>query len=107
MANPFTPGNGIEPRYLAGRKNYLEEFARSLEIFEEGLPQNTVVYGLRGTGKTVLAHNYKINAESHEWAVIEREFNEKFADEAFFANSLITDIVTKASEISLRKKIEQ
>ncbi len=54
MINPFTPGNGIEPGYLAGREKYLEEFSRSLETFENGLPQNNVIYGLRGTGKIVL-----------------------------------------------------
>ncbi|MEK6953462.1 MAG: ATP-binding protein [Candidatus Micrarchaeota archaeon] len=107
MANPFTPGNGIEPRYLAGRERYLEEFAKSLETFEGGLPQNTVVYGLRGTGKTVLARHFKIIAESRGWSVIEREFNEKFSDEALFGNSLTTDIASKASEVSIAKRIEQ
>lgn len=70
------PGNGIEPRYLAGRDEYVELFTRSLKSFEDGLPRNTVVSGLRGTGKTVLLRRFKIIAESRGWLTVEREFNE-------------------------------
>ncbi|MFH1200585.1 MAG: AAA family ATPase [Candidatus Micrarchaeota archaeon] len=107
MVNPFTPGNGIEPHFLAGRDKALDEFTRSLKAFENGLPQNTVVYGLRGTGKTVLARRFKIIAETRGWAVVEREFNEKFAQEELLANSLSSDIVSTAAEVSVKKKIEQ
>jgi len=107
MTSPFTPGNGVEPRYLAGREKYLNEFTRSLKAFEEGLPQNAVIYGLRGTGKTVLARHYKILADADNWAVIEREFNEKFSDETLFGNSLAADIASKAAEVSVKKKIEE
>lgn len=60
MPNPFMPGNGIEPRYLAGREEYLSSFEKSFKSFERGLPRNTVVSGLRGTGKTVLLRRYKV-----------------------------------------------
>ncbi|WP_157928184.1 hypothetical protein [Candidatus Nitrosotalea okcheonensis] len=49
MSNPFMPGNGIEPRYLAGREEFIEFFERSLKSYEGGLPRNTVLSGLRGS----------------------------------------------------------
>ena len=63
------------------------------------------VYGVRGTGKTVLAHHYRVIAESENWAVVEREFNEKLADELVFGNAICSDIVSSASSVSLKKKI--
>ncbi len=105
--NPFTPGNGIEPKYLAGREEFIKEFTRSLDVFEGGLPQNTVVYGLRGTGKTVLSRHYKLIAETKNWIVIEREFNFKFANEELFGNSMSTDIAGKSAEVSVKRKLEE
>ncbi len=105
--NPFTPGNGIEPKYLAGREDFIMEFSRSLDVFEGGLPQNTAIYGLRGTGKTVLARHYKLIAENKKWAVIEREFNFKYTNEELFGNSTSTDIATKSAEVSVKKRLEE
>ena len=107
MANPFRPGNGIEPKYLAGRQEYIESFEKSLKSYESGLPRNTVLSGLRGTGKTVLLKHFKIVAEARGWITVEREFGERFSDEGAFAEAIANDIVSKASEISLAKKIKE
>ncbi|MHB8602704.1 MAG: AAA family ATPase [Nitrosotalea sp.] len=107
MSNPFMPGNGIEPRYLAGRDEYVELFTRSLKSFEDGLPRNTVVSGLRGTGKTVLLRRFKIIAESRGWLTVEREFNERFSEEEAFAEALVGDIISKATEVSMIQKAKQ
>ncbi len=101
------PGNGIEPKYLAGRDEYLESFARSLQSFEHGLPRNTVLSGLRGTGKTVLLRRFKIVAESKDWLTVEREFNARFSDENTFAEAIVKDIVTKATDVSLANKLKK
>lgn len=99
------PGNGIQPRYLAGREEYIESFVRSLQSFEEGLPRNTVLSGLRGTGKTVLLRHFKVIAESKRWLTVEREFNERFSDENAFAEAVVTDIISKATEASWAKRV--
>jgi hypothetical protein len=54
MRNPFNPGSGVPPPYLAGRERHLEAFERALESIEDGHVENMIVHGLRGTGKTVL-----------------------------------------------------
>ncbi len=101
------PGNGIEPRYLAGREEFMDSFERSLKSYEGGLPRNTVLSGLRGSGKTVLLRRFKVLSESRDWMPIEREFNDRFSDENSFAEAIVKDIVSGATEVSLAKKAKQ
>ena len=53
--NPFTPGYGLLPPYLAGREQEQEMLASMLEVLAAGRPVTGVtVCGLRGMGKTTL-----------------------------------------------------
>lgn len=52
MDNPFSPDNRIIPPYLAGREKEILWFENSLDS-ALSLPQNLVLSGIRGTGKTV------------------------------------------------------
>jgi hypothetical protein len=53
--NPYTPGAGRVPRYLAGREKVMQEAGQTLSNVAAGFPARSVVfYGLRGVGKTVL-----------------------------------------------------
>jgi len=107
MLNPFMPGNGIEPRYLAGREEFIESFERSLKSYEGDLPRNTILSGLRGTGKTVLLRHFKVVSESRDWITVEREFNDRFSNENSFAEAIIKDILSAATEVSLAKKAKR
>lgn len=60
--NPFRPGAGHMPPYLAGREQEREEFARLLG--QETILENLVLTGLRGVGKTVLLETFKPIATS-------------------------------------------
>lgn len=54
-ANPYTPGAGFMPGYLAGRKDVLKDAERYLNTIVLGYPQQSIIYyGLRGVGKTVV-----------------------------------------------------
>jgi DNA replication protein DnaC len=55
--NPFRPGMGLEPPYLADRRDQLERFGRYLDGFPD-FPRNLRLTGLRGVGKTVLLQRY-------------------------------------------------
>lgn len=107
MYNPFRPGNGIEPPYLAGRTAYLREFRRALEIFEEGLPRNFLIFGRRGTGKTVLMNHFALICKEKSWLCISREFNSRFCDENIFAEAITTDIVNTACNVSFTYKVKK
>ncbi|MDY4921055.1 MAG: ATP-binding protein [Phascolarctobacterium sp.] len=53
--NPYRPGAGMVPRYLAGREQLLEEAKDILAYIANGYsPRSVVYYGLCGVGKTVL-----------------------------------------------------
>lgn len=54
-ANPYTPGAGFMPGYLAGREEILADAEMYLNTLVLGYPQQSIIYyGLRGVGKTVL-----------------------------------------------------
>lgn len=97
----------MEPVFLAGRSGQISEFAKSLKAVEGGLPRNSVVYGLRGTGKTVLLRHYKILAESSGWLVLSREFLERYSQENAFGEMFGKDIAELASEASMKTRLAQ
>lgn len=57
-ANPFTPGSGLDPPYLAGRDEELRIFGDMLQRVGEGRVDNIILHGLRGVGKTVLLSRF-------------------------------------------------
>ena len=71
-ANPFRPGNGVLPAYLAGREKPLAEFD-AFVADPHPLHPNWTVTGLRGTGKTVLVETAAAHAEAAGWLTLERE----------------------------------
>ena len=65
FANPFRPGAGHAPPYLAGREEEKKEFARLLG--QNPVMDNLVLTGLRGVGKTVLLETFKPIAIHNGW----------------------------------------
>ena len=63
--NPFRPGNGQRPLYLAGRTYEHDQFTRMVR--ENTVAQNAILTGLRGTGKTVLLEELKPIAQAQNW----------------------------------------
>jgi len=104
--NPFRPGNGIMPPYLAGREDEIFWFENSLES-ALSLPQNLVISGIRGTGKTVLLRKFEDICSQKRWLFARREFNNKLNQEGEFLNALLTDIITKTKGISLAKRLKK
>jgi AAA ATPase domain len=67
--NPYTPGAGRKPPYLAGRDRDLEEFGSLIEILASGgAERSRIFYGLRGVGKTVLLMELDLLASEAGWA---------------------------------------
>lgn len=62
--NPYTPGAGMMPKYLAGREQIIADAQTRLLTASTGYQFRSVVYyGLRGVGKTVLLNAIESQAE--------------------------------------------
>ncbi|MFN0137248.1 MAG: AAA family ATPase [Phycisphaerae bacterium] len=96
--NPFRPGAGHMPPYLAGREEETREFRRLLEqtiVFE-----NLVLTGLRGVGKTVLLDTLKPLAMGSRWMWAAGDMSESASvNESSFATRLITDLSVVTSGV--------
>jgi AAA ATPase domain len=97
FSNPFRPGAGHRPPYLAGRKQEEIEFRRLLT--QSTILENMVLTGLRGVGKTVLMETFKPLAQQQNWLWVGTDLSESASiSEAHLAERLITDlsVVTKS-----------
>ena len=56
IGNPYRPGRGVAPPVLAGRSSVLEIAEKRLDVLAAGgmPPQDLLLYGPRGNGKTTL-----------------------------------------------------
>lgn len=89
--NPFRPGAGHMPPYLAGRENEKREFERMLE--QTTILENLVLTGLRGVGKTVLLETFKPIAVRRGWLWVGTDLAESVnVSEQALAIRLLTDL---------------
>jgi hypothetical protein len=65
LENPFRPGAGHMPPYLAGRTQEQDEMKSLLK--QRVVMSNLVLTGLRGVGKTVLLETFKPLAQANGW----------------------------------------
>ena len=93
--NPYTPGAGFMPAYLAGRETLIENAEEYLRSIKARYPQQSVVYyGLRGVGKTVLLNQIEMSADNLGilYTHIEAAEGDKGAKESRFTNRLVSAI---------------
>jgi hypothetical protein len=105
FSNPFRPGAGHMPPYLAGRDNEVREFRRLLE--QNVILQNIVLTGLRGVGKTVLLETLKPEATTASWLWVGTDLSESASvDEESLAVRLITDLSVLTAAIAIGEHVE-
>lgn len=99
--NPYTPGAGVMPGYLAGRDEVIQEGKDSIYSLMHGYPRQPIIYyGLRGVGKTVLLTALREYAIQEGVLTFHFEIQEKV--------SLINDIILSASQtLSKISKVEK
>src|SRR5438874_12633465 len=89
--NPFRPGAGHMPPYLAGREHEMKEFKRLLQ--QEVILENLILTGLRGVGKTVLLETFKPQAIQAKWLWVGTDLSESSSvTEEKLALRLMTDL---------------
>lgn len=62
--NPYRPGAGLMPTYLAGRDEDIQNVGQMFDALVMNIPTQSIIYsGLRGVGKTVLINKLQKIAE--------------------------------------------
>ena len=103
--NPFRPGAGHQPPYLAGRKYEEKEFRRLLE--QTIIMENAILTGLRGVGKTVLLESLKPIAIQEEWLWVGTDLSESASiSEAHLATRLLTDLALVTRDIPVASNVQ-
>ena len=98
FTNPFRPGAGHQPPYLAGRVEERGEFLRLLD--QDTILENLTLTGLRGVGKTVLLESFKPYAIERKWHWIGTDLNESASiSEDNIAIRLCTDLSKVTSSL--------
>jgi hypothetical protein len=106
MKNPFKPGAGHMPPYLAGRENETKQFQRLLE--QDTILKNLVLTGLRGLGKTVLLETFKPMAIQAGWLWAGTDLSESSSiTEDALATRLLTDLSVVVSSLVIGKTEKQ
>lgn len=96
FTNPYRPGAGHPPPYLAGRKAETEEFKRLLA--QDTILENMVLTGLRGVGKTVLLDAFKPIGMASGWIWVGTDLSETTSlTEENIATRLIADLAVVTS----------
>ena len=94
--NPFRPGAGHTPPYLAGRKEEQREFLKLLN--QDVILSNLILTGLRGVGKTVLLDTFKPLAVREGWLWVGADLSESATvDEERLATRILTDLALATS----------
>lgn len=101
--NPFKPGAGHPPPYLAGREPQTNEFRKLLQ--QTTILENPILTGLRGVGKTVLLDSFKPIAVQEGWRWTSTDLSESATiSEESLATRIITDLALLTSGVVLSKK---
>jgi hypothetical protein len=100
--NPFRPGAGHPPPYLAGRNTERSEFEELLE--QSPVMSNLVLTGLRGVGKTVLLETLKPLALHRRWQWAGTDLSEAASvSEESLAVRILADLAPLVSNLVVDK----
>ena len=103
--NPYQPGVGTTPPYLADREEQLQRFHAYLRDFPDKR-RNVRLSGLRGVGKTVLLKEYRDAARERDWVVIRRDLTARLCQEPDFATAIADDLDTAIRAFSTTAKLK-
>ena len=103
IQNPFKPGAGHAPPYLAGRSAEKKEFKRLLQ--QPVILNNLVLTGLRGVGKTVLLEEFKPLAIAEKWLWVGTDLSESTSvSQEAIACRLLADLSVVTSAIVVKQE---
>ena len=99
--NPFRPGAGHMPPYLAGRTDELDEFRKALR--QRTILENVILTGLRGVGKTVLLETFRPIARQAGWLWVGQDLSEAASlTEQNLSERMMADLAVVTSGLLVR-----
>ncbi len=101
--NPYRPGVGLQPPYLAGRESEQDRFTRVLRAAPD-IPGNVRLSGLRGVGKTVLLKRFQDLADRENWATINFELQPGQNSESPLTTTLTSQVESLKRRLSLAQR---
>lgn len=106
IQNPYKPGAGHMPPYLAGREKETQEFLKLLN--QTTILENMVLTGLRGVGKTVLLDHFKPYAIERKWLWVGTDLSESASvNEETLAIRILTDLSLITSDIPFKTELKK
>jgi len=105
-ANPYSPGVGTRPPFLAGREDQIRLFERTLADYPQKR-RNLRITGLRGVGKTVLLKEYERIAKRNDWVVMRRDLGARLRDESDFSTAISEYLREAVEELSLKARVKK
>jgi AAA ATPase domain len=105
-SNPYSPGVGTRPPFLAGRDKEIRLFEQLLVGYPEKR-RNLRVTGLRGVGKTVLLKEYERIARERDWIVVRRDWSMRLCEEADFATTVAEHLRGVVETLSLKARVKR
>ena len=104
LYNPYTPGAGFLPSYLAGRDNTIDDAEQALLYVQNGIVQRSkIYYGLRGVGKTVLLNKIEEIADDN-WVMYEHL---EVSEDDTFKMMMATSVQKLLTQMSVKAEIKQ
>lgn len=98
--NPFRPGAGQPPPYLAGREKERNEFKLLLQ--QNPILKNLILTGLRGVGKTVLLETLKPICFENNWFWAGTDLSESASvSEQSLAIRILVDLAALVSPFTI------
>lgn len=104
--NPFRPGVGTKPLYLAGRDQSLRRFRSVLRAAPEQ-PANMRLTGLRGVGKTVLLGEFRTVAQEQDWTTAFLELQPGHNTDDSVAAALTATLQAAREEVSRVERLKK
>jgi hypothetical protein len=103
--NPYRPGVGTKPLYLAGRDQSIRRFRSVIRAAPE-LPANIRLTGLRGVGKTVLLGEFGDEAKELGWATTYLEFLPGHNTDDDLTGALVQALKATRAEVSRVERLK-
>ena len=104
--NPYRPGAGHMPPYLAGRDAETQEFLKLLD--QDAILDNMILTGIRGVGKTVLLDTWRPFVLDHGWRWAGNDMSEaaRLSPETL-ATRLMVDLAVALSSVTVGQTLSR